>query len=105
MTASTFVCRRVCTEALAVLAAGVLDVLEAAESGMRIMLSSAEEVQDAVSGMYAILQRHGGYIAEEAGLKGHEAIAAAAKAMLLLLQVIITPTPKPILLAAHFEAR
>ncbi len=81
--------RRVCSEALAVLAAGVLDVLEAAESGMRIMLSSAEEVQDAVSGMYAILQRHGGYIAEEAGPKGHEAIAAAAEAMLLLLQVLI----------------
>ncbi|BDA45482.1 probable thyroid adenoma-associated protein homolog [Coccomyxa sp. Obi] len=78
--------RRVCTEALAVLAAGVLDVLEAAENGMRIMQSSAEEVQDAVSGMYAILQRHGGYIAEEAGPKGHEAIAAAAEAMLLLLQ-------------------
>lgn len=82
--------RRVCTDALAVLAAGVLDVLKAAVNGMRIMLSSAEEVQDAVSGMYAILQRHGGYIAEEAGPKGHAAIAAAAEAMLLLLQVLIT---------------
>lgn len=76
-----------CTEALAVLAAGILDVLEAASAGMRIMLSSAEEVQDAVSGMYAILQQHGGYIAGEAGPKGREAVASAAHAMLLLLQV------------------
>jgi len=77
----------VCTEALAVLAAGVLDVIDAAHQGLRIMLSSSEEVQDAISGMYAILQQHGGYIAGEAGPEGHHAIAAAAQAMILLLQV------------------
>lgn len=69
------------------LAAGVLDVLDAAHQGLRIMQSSSEEVQDAISGMYAILQLHGGYIAGEAGPKGHHAIAAAAQAMILLLQV------------------
>ncbi len=85
--------RRVCTGALAVLAAGILDVLEAASTGLRIMQSSAEEVQDAVSGMYAILQMHGGFIAGEAGPKGREAVAAAAQAMLLLLQVTTASHP------------
>lgn len=87
--------RRVCMEALSALANGVLDVVAAASSGMRILQSSAEEVQDAISAMYAIMQRHGGYIANETGAHGRDAIAAAAQAVLLVLQVHSSHLPCP----------
>jgi hypothetical protein len=57
--------------------------------GMRVLQTSAEEVQDAISAMYAIMQQHGGYIAQEGGSEGRQAIAAAAEAMLLVLQVLL----------------
>jgi hypothetical protein len=64
-----------------------LDVVAVAQSGARILQASGEEVQDAISAMYALMQRHGGHIAGQAGAQGREAIAAAAQAVIVLLQV------------------
>ena len=76
-----------CPQALAALAHGVLDVLRLADQGMRIQIHTAEEVQDAISGMYAILQLHGSFVTSGCGGLGPTAIIDAAEAMMLLLQV------------------
>lgn len=81
-------CREVCPQALAALAHGVLDVLRLAAQGMRIQIHTAEEVQDAISGMYAILQLHGSFVTSSCGSMGPAAIIDAAEAMMLLLQVV-----------------
>ena len=80
-------CRDVCPQALAALAHGVLDVLRLAAEGVRIQIQTAEEVQDAISGMYAILQLHGSFVTSGCGSMGPAAIIDAAEAMMLLLQV------------------
>ena len=80
-------CRDVCPHALAALARGVLDVLRLAAEGVRIQIQTAEEVQDAISGMYAILQLHGSFVTSGCGSMGPAAIIDAAEAMMLLLQV------------------
>ena len=69
------------------LAHGVLEVLRMAVKGIRIQVQTAEEVQDAISGMYAILQLHGSYVTSQCGANGSAAIIDAAEAMMLLLQV------------------
>ncbi len=81
-------CREVCPKALAALAHGVLDVLRLAAQGIRIQIHTAEEVQDAISGMYAILQLHGSFVTSGCGSLGPAAIIDAAEAMMLLLQVL-----------------
>lgn len=80
-------CREVCPQALAVLAHGVIDVLRLAGQGVRIQIQTAEEVQDAISGMYAILQLHGSYLTTQCAATGPAAVVDAAEAMMLLLQV------------------
>ena len=85
-----YLCRAVCPEALAVLAHGVLDVLCLSAHGARIQVHTAEEVQDAISGMYAILQLHGSYVTSRCRASGSNTITDAAEAMILLLQV---PSP------------
>ena len=65
----------------------MLDVLRLAAGGARIQIQTAEEVQDAVSGMYAILQLHGSFVTSGCGATGPAAIIDAAEATMLLLQV------------------
>lgn len=72
------------------LAHGVLDVLCLSSQGARIQVHTAEEVQDAISGMYAILQLHGSYVTSCCRACSSNAITDAAEAMILLLQV---PSP------------
>ena len=60
-----------------------------AVKGIRIQVQTAEEVQDAISGMYAILQLHGSYVTSQCGATGPAAIIDAAEAMMLLLQVCL----------------
>lgn len=73
------------------LAHGVMDVLHLAAKGARIQIQTAEEVQDAISGMYAILQIHGKFVTSNCGSMGPAAIADAAEAMMILLQVCSMP--------------
>jgi len=74
-----------------VLAHGVIDVLHLAAKGARIQIQTAEEVQDAISGMYAILQLHGKFVTSNCGSIGPAAIVDAAEAMMILLQVCSMP--------------
>ena len=73
--------------ALRCLAAGIAATVAEAQHGGHVPPSVVEDIQDAVATTYTLLQVHGRALSMEEGHDSCVAIAEAAKAMLLLLQV------------------
>ena len=66
------------------------DIIKAASQGAHIPPSVMHSAQDAIAAIYYLLQQHGAVMAQ-AGVNGHNAICAAARAMITSLKVCWTP--------------
>jgi len=62
------------------------DIIRAASEGAHIPPSVMHSAQDAIAAIYCLLHTHGSFMAE-AGADGHDAICAAAEAMVTSLKV------------------
>lgn len=65
---------------------GMHDIIRAASQGAHIPPSVMHSAQDAIAAIYCLLHTHGSFMAE-AGADGHDAICAAAEAMITSLKV------------------
>ncbi len=66
------------------------EIIRAASQGAHIPPSVMHSAQDAIAAVYYLLQLHGSFMAG-AGAAGHDAICAAAEAMITSLKVRAVP--------------
>ena len=63
-------------------------IIKAASEGAHIPPSVMHSAQDAIAGVYSLLQLHGPFM-PQTGREGHSAVCAAAEAMLTSLKVAL----------------